>query len=81
MKNLKFKLNVNGAKALNRLNLKSIHGGVSAGPCDTWENAEFSTCFNCCLGYYQGQTDQTMGPGPYDVCESFCGGTPVVIHP
>lgn len=81
MKNLKLKLTANGAEALNRSKLKNINGGVAAGACDNWGDAEFSTCFNCCLGYYQAQTDLPMGPAPYELCDSFCGGTPVVIHP
>ncbi|KMQ61381.1 hypothetical protein ACM46_15235 [Chryseobacterium angstadtii] len=79
MKNLK--LTIPGAETLDRSKLKNITGGVSAGPCGSWENAEFSTCFNCCLGFYQAQTDLPLGPGPYDVCNATCGGTPVVIHP
>ncbi|SHF68791.1 hypothetical protein [Chryseobacterium vrystaatense] len=81
MKNMKLRMNAMSSGSLNRSKLKSINGGVAAGACDNWGTAEFSTCYNCCLGNYQSQTDLPMGPAPYEICDTVCGGTPVVIHP
>ena len=66
---------MNKVNVLSKSEMKNVLGGGAAstnGQCNDWTNANYVTCYNCCIAYHDTQ------PAPLDAAwnsQESCDGT------